>query len=407
MRRIWRIGAIVLLAGAPALAAREKALPYRAITSNYYVETDVSQEVADEIGDFMEIMYAAYIKVFSNIQPNWSGRLKVRILKSREDYIKEVGEKMSWSAGVYRGRSAGILTSLGRGSPAGIKGLLQHEGFHQFFDKFIGGGATWVNEGLATYFGSGIIEGDKIRFGAVRAGTIKGVRDAMAKGTALSLKDLVYINGAEWAENMGEKEKPPQYAQAMLLVHFLVHGYNGRNIPILNKYLMLQKNGVYGETALAQAFGTNFALFEEKWKEYVMNLKPWEPPSCTRNLYRLAMLAQYARNGPGVPTKIEEFRDLAVSGKIEGWKVPLPDGTQAGPKDANEIEKWFRCPEAKGGTIAYELEASGKEMSCPEVVCRRHGRYVLRARSLPAADGKGFQIEVEQARVGARKAGRQ
>ena len=404
---------LLLAASTPCLAAREKALPYHALTPHYYIETDVSDEFADDIGDFMDNLYSAYLKVFNNIQPNWAARLRVRILKDREDYIKEVGEKMSWSGGCYRGRYAGILTSLGKGSPAGVKHVLQHEGFHQFFDKFIGPGATWVNEGLATYFGSGIVEGDKIRLGSVYAGTIKGVQEAMDKDKALSLKDLVLVTGSQWAENMSEKEKPPEYAQAMLLVHFLVHGYDGRNIPVLNKYLMLQKGGVRGEEALVKAFGTNFGLFEKKWKEYILQLKPYEPPSCTRNLQRVAMLLQYARRSPsqplepgqqpGAPANIQDLHGMAVAGKIQGWKVTLPDGRTVTPSDADEIEKWFHCVDMKGKAISYEFDTGGKDAPFPDVVCRHHGKYLLRAHITPRPDGKGAYTEVESERLTARK----
>jgi hypothetical protein len=379
----------------------------------------VSQDFADDIGDFMEVMYGAYLKVFENIQPIWAAPLRVRILKDREDYLKEVGEKLSWSGGVYRGRNLGILTSLGKGTPAGVKHVLQHEGFHQFFHKFIGGGATWVNEGLATYFGAGIIEGDEIRLGAVYAGTLNSVRDAMKKGTALSLKDLVFVTGSKWAENMSEKDKPPEYAQAMLLVHFLVHGYDGRNIPVLNNYLILQKKGVRGEEALKQAFGTNFGLFEKKWREYVLQLKPCEPPSCTRNLERLAMLLRFAspprpssaapytdsvQKDPHVPSNIAELHELAVTGKITGWRITLPDGRTVSPADAEEIEKWFHCPEVKGvSAIPYELDFSTPKTAYPDIVCRRHGKYLLRARLLPRPDGKGFYTDVEPERLSARR----
>ena len=405
---------LLLAASTPCLAAREKPLPYHAVTPHYYIETDVSDEFADDIGDFMETLYAAYLKVFNNIQPNWAARLRVRILKNREDYIKEVGEEYSWSGGMYRGRNLGILTSLGRGSPAGVKHVLQHEGFHQFFDKFIGPGATWVNEGLATYFGAGIIEGDKIRLGTVHAATIKAVQDAMDKGKALSLKDLVLITGSEWADKMGGKEKPPEYAQAMLLVHFLVHGQDGRYTPMLNKYLMLQKGGVYGEQALVKAFGSDFGLFEKKWKEYILQLKPYEPPSCTRNLQRLAMLLQYASQAapgsplepgqrPGATASIQELHDMAVAGKIQGWNVPFPDGHVVTPADADEIEKWFHCVDMKGKAITYEFEAPGKNAPFPDVVCRHHGKYLIRAHITPRSDGKGFSIEVEPERLTARK----
>lgn len=394
---------LVLALPAHAQVVSQKKLPHHCITPNYYIETDVSQEFADDIGDFMEVLYSAYMKVFTNIEPNWSGRLRVRILKNRQDYIKEVGEKLSWSAGVYRGRYAGILTSLGKGTPATVKGILKHEGFHQFFDKFIGGGATWVNEGLATYFGSGILDGDKIRLGAVHARTLKSVRDAMEKGTALTLKDIVLITSSEWVENMDEKDRPPQYAQTMLLIHFLVHGYNGRNLPVLNKYLMLQKNGVYGEKALVQAFGTNFGLFEKKWKEYVLQLKPYEPASCTRNLERLGMLLQCALNSQSPPATIQDLYDKALTGQVTGWQVILPDGRIVKPTDAEEIAKWFQCPDAKKGQISYELLPSKSPEGFPSIVCRRHGKYLLRARIVPRPDGKGTSVQVEHERLASYK----
>jgi hypothetical protein len=399
------IAAVVLVsAGAALSAAAVRPLPFHANTAHYFVETDASQDFADDIGDFMEVMYGAYLKVFSNLKPIWEGPLRVRILNKREDYEEEVGPKLAWSGGVYRGRQLGILTCLGKGSPAGVKRVLQHEGFHQFFHKFIGGGATWVNEGLACYFGAGIIEGDKIRLGAVHAGTLKSVREAMNSAKALTLKELVLVTGSGWVENMNDKEKPPQYAQAMLLVHFLIHGMGGRHIPVLNKYLLLQKSGVRGEEALVQAFGTDFVTFDKKWREYILQLKPFEPPSCTRNLERLAMLLQFGRRTTGIPEGIGGLHELAVAGRITGWKITLPDGQIVTPTDAGEIEKWFHCPEVKYSTmIPYELAPTQSETGLPDIVCTHHGRYVLRAHIQSRPDGKGTYTDIEQERLTARK----
>ncbi|MEW6360380.1 MAG: hypothetical protein AB1696_28870 [Planctomycetota bacterium] len=396
-------GLVLLGMGATVLAADPKPLPFTATTRHYFIETDTGQDAADEIGDFMEVMYAAYLGVFKSIKPNWEARLKVRILKNREDYIEEVGENMAWSSGVYRGRERGILTSLGNRPASSLRGILQHEGFHQFFDKFIGRGATWVNEGLATYFGSGIIDGNEIRFGAVHERTLQTVIKAMDEGKALTLKELLLITGKEWSERMGGEEKSPQYSQVMLLIHFLVHGYDGRNIPVLNKYLMLQKRGIQGEEALATAFGRDFGLFEKKWHEYVHGLKPYEPPSCTRNLERLGMLLRFSRKEPGLPKTMDEFYEQAVSGKIRGWRITLPDGRKVASENTDVIKEWFRCPDAKANEkVSYELEPPEKEGGDPCILCDRHKPYTLRARTRPRPDGKGDYTDVEQERKGRR-----
>jgi hypothetical protein len=95
---------------------------------------------------------------------------------------------------------------------------------------------------------------------------------------------------------------------------------------------------------------------------------------------------------------------MAVAGKIQGWKVPLPDGHVVTPSDTEEIEKWFHCVDMKKATkISYQLEVCGKEAPYPDIVCRHHGKYLIRAHITPRPDGKGAYTEVESERLTARK----
>jgi len=383
------VGVSTGLAGLSAVctaSSTQKKLPYRVKTRHYVVRTDVNREYAEEIADYMEILYAAYSRVFRNIRPNYTTRLPVTILKNAADYKKAVGEKMSWSRGVYRGRYLGIMTYLGNSGPETVRSILRHEGFHQFFEKFIGYGATWVNEGLAVFFQHAIVEGDKLYFGTVGKGTLDRVRKAYENDTALSLEELLTVTGSGWSMNMSAKDRPPQYQQAHLLVHFLVLGHEGRNKDCLDKYLMLLKKGTYGRDALIQAFGTDFRKFEEKWKEYVLSLEPYVPHTCTVNMVKIARLlpAKTAARDGGIRT-IEELRDILLA------ETENEEKKQA-------IREMFICPNQKGKRkkLTYALEPSGGKY--PDVICTNHGKYRLRATIVPLEKKGAFRIDMRQER---------
>ena len=95
---------------------------------------------------------------------------------------------------------------------------------------------------------------------------------------------------------------------------------------------------------------------------------------------------------------------MAVAGKIQGWKVTLPDGRAVTPSDAEEIEKWFHCVDMKNNpAISYDMEPPGKGATFPDVVCRHHGKYLVRAHIVPRPDGRGTYTDVESERLTARK----
>jgi hypothetical protein len=76
------------------------------------------------------------------------------------------------------------------------------------------------------------------------------------------------------------------------------------------------------------------------------------------------------------------------------------DGREVTPSSAEEIEIWFHCPEAGAASpIAYELVPPASGSACPDIICRRHGRYLLRASVEPRPDGKGSYAEVDQERI--------
>jgi len=89
----------------------------------------------------------------------------VRIIGTGAEYVRYVGQNLSWSAGVWMAERRELVIralegKIGRPQCARIMGIIYHEGFHQYIFYATGGRetASWFNEGHA-----GMFEGADIR----------------------------------------------------------------------------------------------------------------------------------------------------------------------------------------------------------------------------------------------------
>jgi len=361
-------------------------------TAHYIIETDISPEFSVRIGELMEILHAGYSKIFGKMRPRLKGLSVVRIRKRKEDYLKKDGGLPN-SGGFYSSYHRMLCSYLEKQESYLIHNVLPHEGFHQFFDKYIGAGATWVNEGLAQFFEHSLIDGTEIKFGLVKKRDLDYIKKVLDSDERLSLRQLLTITNSEWSQNLmkdpsGKGKR--QYAEARFLVHFLVMAKDGAYQKYLNAYLVLLKKGVTGERALIAAFGRNFKAIDDAWREYIRDMKPTVPVSCTANLTYLAHLLKIYHEAGEKIDSIEQLYEAAMAKKLTGWEMlPLSydEEQKVTADDIETIKKWFVCPSrVKSGRkkppkgepeISYTFERLYPDEQLPSIVCRNHGTKLM------------------------------
>lgn len=92
---------------------------------------------------------------------------------------------------------------------------VQHEGFHQYLDRFLDSPPVWFNEGLAEYYELGERVGRELRLGQVELHHVALLRSQ----ERMPLQAFLYIQPQAFY-----KAAPRSYAQAWAFVHMLRHG---------------------------------------------------------------------------------------------------------------------------------------------------------------------------------------
>ena len=250
----------------------------------YTVYTDVSEEDVKEAiirMNKMAIEYHDRTKALFGGQI--TGALPFYLFNNPQDYLN--ASKMPGSAGVFTGdalMAQAIRDDNGR-IGIGTWHVVQHEGFHQFVYAVIRGDIpTWVNEGLAEYFGEGVFTGDGMVTGAVPNGRMKRVQKEIAAGEFISIKDMMLMSHAQWNARL----EITHYDQAWSMVHFLAQAENGKYQDAFARFLQLVGKGNAWERSWMAAFG-NVEGFEQKWKEYWKKM----PENPTLDLYAKACVA--------------------------------------------------------------------------------------------------------------------
>jgi hypothetical protein len=236
-----------------------------------------------EGGKILDVLYKAYDAVFPFEK---DARLisRVYIFASREDFLtfsQALGEDMDDAVGFYSPGTR-ILAIDAQDDPEGketfsedTRDTIFHEGFHQFVRFHAPGLPTWLDEGLAEYFGpSKILASGKLETGVVKKTAGEGkttrlqdIREALKDGTALPLAKFVQLDDDTFSD---EKQVLTNYAQAWSLIHFLV---STEHRALVIDYFRLIRAGKTPEQAHAETFGkTDMAALEKQWRKYVEGL---------------------------------------------------------------------------------------------------------------------------------------
>ncbi len=124
---------------------------------------------------------------------------------------------------------------------------------------------AWVNEGLAEYVATSVIVGPPLAF---QAG-VPCVRHFATQAAAEDAHDLKRVLSFSTTDFQAGSERLLKYAQSYTLVHFLLHGEDGRHRRGFLDWLRLVYAGRGSTTELGKCLDTDWKPLERAWQAYV------------------------------------------------------------------------------------------------------------------------------------------
>lgn len=253
------------------------------IRSNHYlIHTDLTEDETRAYARHLDIVYRAYVKRLSSLRQRAPQSLNVYLFAKRDDYLRtlesQFGIDGTGSGGMFfvnpRGNGLAIWTE---GLPRRrVEHVIQHEGFHQVAFALFGGELpVWANEGLAEFFGEGVVVGNELVIGQSSPRTLQALRDAIENNQVIPFRTMLTLSGQAWNANVTSGNARLQYQQAWSMVHFLVYGDGGRYQEAFERYLRFLNMGNQSLDAWIKAFGNaDLTSFERRWAEFVREAKP-------------------------------------------------------------------------------------------------------------------------------------
>jgi hypothetical protein len=236
------------------------ALPYYE-TKYYHLYTDLDRAQVREV----IVHVTKMAEVYADRTRGFSGVIRHKfpfiVFKQIDDFRAAAGAPAG-TAGVFNGRE--LIATAGEELDARAWHTIQHEGFHQFAAAVIRGDLpTWVNEGLAEYFGEGLFTGDDIITGVIPEWRRQRIRKTIEAGKFKTVERMMAVSLDDWNREM----KVANYDQAWSMVHFLAHGDGGKYQPAFIAYMNALGSGKSREHAWQISFGDTDG-FEDRWKTY-------------------------------------------------------------------------------------------------------------------------------------------
>jgi len=362
----------------------ESTLPpgFRSYPSHYYViHTDLPESQVQEAVWRLTRMFEAYRARTQAFTGKITTLFPFYLFGKAEDYYAAGG--LPGSGGVYTGQA--LLAIAEKQCSAAPWSTLQHEGFHQFLDKAVGGDVpVWVNEGLAVYFEEAIFTGDGMVSGIVPQRRLERLRTLMRDDRVRPLAEMMLLERNVWNHALSADN----YLQAWSMAHFLAHADDGKYRPAFDRFLHdMSLKGWTWEHAWTTHFGPDVAAFEAAWRKYWLAMA--DDPS--RDLYDQAVVASLTSFLARADSQGQRFDNAemfllaARAGKlkshVDDWLPP------------SRLEYALDRVERTG---AWTLIAQGRQP--PRLECRTPAG-VTWVGSFTVTAGRASQVEVT--RVGA------
>jgi len=211
-------------------------------------------ETLDKIAHYEAAFYNA---VFENSE-NDSLKINITILGRKNDFKKTPDglNALSVSSDGYYSEKTGEIFLL---KTDHVNSALLHELSHAFLHHNIKNMPKWFDEGLATYFGSLIVQDNQIFYTPI-VGRIERIQELNEK-KLLNLADFVQNAGRNWGND--KKQITDQYTIAYSIIYFLVK----TNLNLIKHLAVRLKSGQTATAALTEIFGS-MPFFESRYTDF-------------------------------------------------------------------------------------------------------------------------------------------
>jgi len=298
--------AVVVAAFSPPAPGADtpKAKPVmRRFTTPYYtIYTDLDDDMVREAIARTTAMGNEYARRIRGFGARVRRRLPFYLYSRLEDYRNAGGPDDSW--GFYSGTA--LMVAAEKGSEARTWSLVQHEGFHQFLDAAMRAKVpVWLNEGLAEYFGNGLWTGDGFVMGAIPTYRLLRVKLQIQFRRTRPLSELLEMNDETWNEEMSTRN----YDQAWMIVHFLIHGADGKYHRPFARFLTDVGAGRPWAPAFTRYFGRNVKALDDECNKWWLA----QPNRATPRVYATALvqtLTSFLARAVAKRQKITDFDDF-------------------------------------------------------------------------------------------------
>ncbi|HEY3417944.1 MAG TPA: DUF1570 domain-containing protein [Armatimonadota bacterium] len=279
MRVLCALGLLLCLLASPAYAGKT----YTFNSQFYVITTDLTGPIAQRIAGNLDAIYRVYRDYFSGI--TIQQKLAVYLYASRQDYLTFVNQTAGatpnkWNPAVFFEKDGWLVTVAcveDEQSLTSLLTMMQHEGMHQFLQARFGKTVPiWANEGLATYFEHMMLGKNGVLTGLVPFSSYDPIQAAVTHGTYLPFERLMTLSNADWAtlNNAGSAAAQLIYSEAWSIIYFCHHYDRGQYRTAFINYVLKINQGLAPAQAFQEAFGTDYAMLEGIWKQYVLRLRP-------------------------------------------------------------------------------------------------------------------------------------
>lgn len=215
-----------------AQAAREQGALIE--SAHYAITSTATDHQTRQVADAVESLHTEYIAFFANAIPAMTDRPKLKLtLYKDQGEFKQRNKSALWAEAYYLTPNCHAYFAGDEPNPYH---WMIHEATHQLNHEVAHFPQTpWINEGLATYFGTSAIRDGKLTPGQIDANTypIWGVsrlslsgdlKNDIRRGKIIDLRHLISGRGGP---NIDEKFNA-YYIGYWSLTHFLFHFEKGR-----------------------------------------------------------------------------------------------------------------------------------------------------------------------------------
>lgn len=245
--------------------AKDWGSAWRFTSLHYELTTNLPLARALELGLDLERFYRAFFALFGAELGLYEvcTPMKIHVHADRASYPETAGEN-----GRYEPEIDTVVVDASQGFKLAT---LMHEATHQLlfvtaFKERGGHGEIppWLNEGLAEYVATSVLGAPPL---VLEPGT-PALHHFHAHAESKTAHDLTRVLSFSTTDYQTSDDPALKYAQSYTLVHFLLHGEDGRHRAGFFAYLRLVYAGRGSSSDLKKCLDVDWKKLERAWSEY-------------------------------------------------------------------------------------------------------------------------------------------